>query len=119
MESPKKLRVALDAMGGDYAPEREVAGAIEALKASRENFEIVLVGDEPAIRRQLVYKRQIIFRSQWCTHRKSLLWQILLPQPSNKRKILPLPLECGFIRKEMLMHVSALEIPVQCFLLQH
>jgi glycerol-3-phosphate acyltransferase PlsX len=57
MESPKKLRVALDAMGGDYAPEREVAGAIEALKASRENFEIVLVGDEPAIRRQLVLQK--------------------------------------------------------------
>jgi phosphate acyltransferase len=53
MESPKKLRIALDAMGGDYAPEREVAGAIEALQSSRDQFEIVLVGDEPAIRRQL------------------------------------------------------------------
>jgi phosphate acyltransferase len=53
MESPKKLRIALDAMGGDYAPEREVAGAIEALRSSHDQFEIVLVGDEPAIRRQL------------------------------------------------------------------
>jgi glycerol-3-phosphate acyltransferase PlsX len=53
MESPKKLRIALDAMGGDYAPEREVAGAIEALRASREQFEIVLVGDEQTIRHQL------------------------------------------------------------------
>ena len=53
MESPKKLRIALDAMGGDYAPEREVAGAVEALQVSREQFEIVLVGDERAIRHQL------------------------------------------------------------------
>ena len=53
MESPKKLRIALDAMGGDYAPGHEVAGAIEALRASREQFEIVLVGDEQAIRHQL------------------------------------------------------------------
>jgi phosphate acyltransferase len=53
MESPKKLRIALDAMGGDYAPEREVAAAIEALRESQEQFEIVLVGDEQAIRQQL------------------------------------------------------------------
>jgi phosphate acyltransferase len=53
MESPKKLRIALDVMGGDYAPEREIAGAIEALRASHEQFEIVLVGDEQAIHQQL------------------------------------------------------------------
>ena len=53
MESPKKLRIALDAMGGDYAPEREVAGAVEALRASHEQFEIVLAGEEKAIRHQL------------------------------------------------------------------
>jgi glycerol-3-phosphate acyltransferase PlsX len=53
MESPKKLRIALDAMGGDYAPEHEVAGALEALRASHDQFEIILVGDEQAIRHQL------------------------------------------------------------------
>ena len=53
MESPKKLRIALDAMGGDYAPEREIAGAIAALQVSPEQLEIILVGDEKAIRRQL------------------------------------------------------------------
>ena len=53
MESPKKLRIALDAMGGDYAPEREIAGAIEALRKSQNAFEIVLVGDEQSIQKQL------------------------------------------------------------------
>ena len=57
MESPKKLRIALDAMGGDYAPEREIAGAIEALRVSHQMFEIVLVGDEQTIRRQLVLQK--------------------------------------------------------------
>ncbi|RPI06377.1 MAG: phosphate acyltransferase PlsX [Ignavibacteriae bacterium] len=53
MESPKKLRIALDAMGGDYAPEREVAGAIEALRLIPDQFEVILVGDEKSIRQQL------------------------------------------------------------------
>ncbi len=57
MESPKKLRIAIDAMGGDYAPEREIAGAVEALRASNEKFEIVLVGDEQAIHRQLTLQK--------------------------------------------------------------
>ena len=57
MESPKKLRIALDAMGGDYAPEREIAGAVEALQATREQFEIILVGDEKAIRHQLALQK--------------------------------------------------------------
>ena len=57
MESPKKLRIALDAMGGDYAPEREVAGAVEALRVSRDQFEIVLVGDEQAIHHQLALQK--------------------------------------------------------------
>jgi glycerol-3-phosphate acyltransferase PlsX len=57
MESPKKLRIAIDAMGGDYAPEREIAGALEALRESNEKFEIVLVGDEQVLRRELVKQK--------------------------------------------------------------
>jgi glycerol-3-phosphate acyltransferase PlsX len=53
MEFPKKLRIALDAMGGDYAPEREIGGALEALRSSNNGFDIVLVGDEQAISHQL------------------------------------------------------------------
>lgn len=58
MESPKKLRIALDAMGGDYAPEREVDGAVQALRQSKGSFEVVLVGDETAIRKELA-KHQV------------------------------------------------------------
>jgi len=53
MEAPRKLRVALDTMGGDFAPSRELMGAIEAANLSSGTFEIVLVGDEQAIRAEL------------------------------------------------------------------
>ncbi|HET6616837.1 MAG TPA: phosphate acyltransferase PlsX [Gemmatimonadota bacterium] len=40
------MRIALDAMGGDHAPERPVAGALAALDAPEGDLGIVLVGDE-------------------------------------------------------------------------
>lgn len=45
------MRVAVDAMGGDFAPDEIVAGAVEA--AREYDCDIVLVGDEPAIREAL------------------------------------------------------------------
>ncbi|MCX7984801.1 MAG: phosphate acyltransferase PlsX [Bacteroidetes bacterium] len=53
MESPKKFRIALDAMGGDYAPQREVAGALDALRTFGSTVDIVLVGDENILRNEL------------------------------------------------------------------
>jgi len=45
----KICRVAIDAMGGDVAPENPVLGAIAALKENK-NIKIILVGDETKIR---------------------------------------------------------------------
>lgn len=42
------MRIALDAMGGDYAPDPNIEGAIAALKADPD-LEVVLVGDVPAL----------------------------------------------------------------------
>lgn len=42
------MRIAVDAMGGDFAPEPIVAGALEAL-AVNERLEIVLVGDKARV----------------------------------------------------------------------
>jgi glycerol-3-phosphate acyltransferase PlsX len=44
------IRIAVDAMGGDHAPERIVAGAVEAAAAGAGRFEVVLVGNEPLLR---------------------------------------------------------------------
>lgn len=46
------MRIGLDVMGGDYAPREIVRGAVEALPALN-GHEIVLIGDETAIRQEL------------------------------------------------------------------
>ena len=45
------MKIAVDAMGGDYAPLEIVFGAVRAAK--KFGCEIVLVGDEPQIRKVL------------------------------------------------------------------
>lgn len=45
------MRIALDGMGGDNAPQEIVAGAVQAAKAT--DFKIVLVGDQNLLRSEL------------------------------------------------------------------
>lgn len=47
------LKIGIDAMGGDFAPEVAVEGAVMALKKIGANSRIVLFGDEPRIRELL------------------------------------------------------------------
>jgi len=47
------IRIALDAMGGDKAPQAVVDGAVEAARKSDSRYEIVLVGDEQKIKKAL------------------------------------------------------------------
>jgi glycerol-3-phosphate acyltransferase PlsX len=46
------MRVALDAMGGDFAPSATVKGALDAV-SENEDIEVILVGDESAIKAEL------------------------------------------------------------------
>ena len=46
------IKVAIDAMGGDYAPLEPVKGAIEAVNAKEELF-VYLVGQEEAVQKEL------------------------------------------------------------------
>ncbi len=48
-----RLRVVLDAMGGDHAPVNEVAGAVQSLRQANNEFEVILVGKEREIRKEL------------------------------------------------------------------
>ena len=43
------MKFALDAMGGDNAPKAVVDGALDALKVTPENVQLILVGDKVAI----------------------------------------------------------------------
>jgi glycerol-3-phosphate acyltransferase PlsX len=47
------MRIALDAMGGDYAPANTVAGAVMALREYPKITKLFLAGDEQAIRAEL------------------------------------------------------------------
>ena len=52
------MRVALDAMGGDYAPAVTIEGAIETVN-DFEGIDVILVGDENSIKRELDSKRHL------------------------------------------------------------
>jgi len=47
------MRIAIDAMGGDYAPDEIVKGALEARQSLGGEDELILIGDEAAIGRVL------------------------------------------------------------------
>ncbi|MBQ8885988.1 MAG: phosphate acyltransferase PlsX [Clostridia bacterium] len=46
------IKIVIDAMGGDYAPEEQVKGAIEALNKDKD-FAVVLAGDEEKLKAEL------------------------------------------------------------------
>lgn len=46
------IKIAIDAMGGDFAPVEQVKGVVDALKKDKE-FSVVLVGDEERIKAEL------------------------------------------------------------------
>lgn len=46
------IKVAVDAMGGDYAPSEMVSGAVEAVNANKE-IQVLLVGQEPVVSKEL------------------------------------------------------------------
>jgi glycerol-3-phosphate acyltransferase PlsX len=51
------MRIAVDAMGGDFAPNAIIHGGIEAARAAHGKFEVVFVGDENII--EPILKRHI------------------------------------------------------------
>ena len=47
------MRIGIDAMGGDHAPDEEVKGALEACATLAEGDKIVLIGRQDEIRARL------------------------------------------------------------------
>jgi glycerol-3-phosphate acyltransferase PlsX len=51
------MKIGLDTMGGDYAPDSTIGGALLAYKEMPATDRIVLIGDEQVIREALVRKK--------------------------------------------------------------
>jgi len=49
----EKIRIAVDAMGGDFAPESEIKGSIEAALEKNKDIEVILVGKEEVLRNKI------------------------------------------------------------------
>jgi phosphate acyltransferase len=47
------MKIAVDAMGGDFAPREIVTGAISAARTAKKKYEVVLVGDEAKIKHEM------------------------------------------------------------------
>lgn len=81
------MKIAVDAMGGDYAPEEIVLGAVEAVKAY--DFDVVLVGDEKKIRGVLSKYGAKATACPSYTPAKSSKWANIRLRPSAARKTHP------------------------------
>lgn len=73
------MRIALDAMGGDYAPGPNIDGAIAALQAHAE-LEVVLVGDQPQLEPLLANAG---YTSERLTVRHSDSWITMEEKPTE------------------------------------
>ena len=51
------MRIAIDAMGGDNAPDEIISGALESIERLGENDELILVGPRERIEGQLPPQR--------------------------------------------------------------
>jgi glycerol-3-phosphate acyltransferase PlsX len=57
------MRIALDAMGGDYAPAAIVQGGLEAAKLGNGAYEIVFVGDQTQIAQE-IHRHRLLTRGE-------------------------------------------------------
>ncbi len=55
----KSLRIAVDAMGGDHAPDVVLDGALDALRQTSNRFEIVFVGDQKLLENELSKREKL------------------------------------------------------------
>jgi len=64
------MKIALDAMGGDYAPQNPVEGAVQALR-DFPDVEVIFVGDEAKIRAELAKHSTADIQSRYSFHHAS------------------------------------------------
>ena len=81
----KVMRIAIDAMGGDFAPQALVAGAIKAAKMLPQISKIFLVGRQETIEREYKHFRQIPDKIEIC-HASDIIGMDEAPVTAIRRK---------------------------------
>jgi phosphate acyltransferase len=79
-----KCRIAVDAMGGDYAPKHELLGALDALKEDN-SFELILVGDKEKIIK-IAQEENVSIDENWIYHTSQVIDMHDKPTESIKTK---------------------------------
>lgn len=79
------MRIGVDAMGGDYAPQAIVRGALEALP-SMNGHELVLVGDEKTIRQELERSGVPPSEKVWVVHTTQVIGMDEIPVEAVRQK---------------------------------
>ena len=78
------IKIAIDGMGGDFAPQVTVAGAVEAAN-SFDDIEVIIVGREDAIKREL-YKQKVVGGKISIKHASDMIEISDSPVQSIKKK---------------------------------
>ncbi len=82
--NPDQCRIIVDAMGGDFAPQNAVLGAIQALNENK-NFDLYLVGNEQAIL-DVVSSNNLTFNKEKIIHTEQVIEMGDSPTVSLKSK---------------------------------
>ncbi len=79
-----KCRIVVDAMGGDYAPQNAVTGAIDAFQ-DKKDFQLFLVGKKEEIL-SVIKSNQLLFDEKYVIHTDEIIEMIDSPTSSLKSK---------------------------------
>lgn len=80
------MRIAVDAMGGDFAPREVVAGAVQAVREIPDLSRLFLVGDEGAVRAELDQHRNVPLNKIEIAHASEVVGMDEAPASAIRRK---------------------------------
>jgi glycerol-3-phosphate acyltransferase PlsX len=80
------MKIALDAMGGDFAPAEIVQGAVTAAKTLPSVTKIILVGDEKAIKNELTHSKSSVLSKLEIFHASEVIGMDEAPAKAVRSK---------------------------------
>jgi len=112
------MRIGLDVMGGDFAPESIIEGAVDSLQYLLVTEKLVLIGDEPSVLRKLK-EMQIDLSLFDVVHTSQVIEMADHPAKASRKKKTPvLRWDMKCLRMEIWMDFAVPGTLVQCWLEQ-